>query len=81
MFLEHPQEKNLKNITLDEFEISLMELVRKDVQPERLNPEDICEAAQKLRDNCDAQRYFNRVITRTPMPNIDVYDSPTPDNK
>lgn len=40
MFLEHPKEKDLKQISLDEFEIKLMELVRKNVQPERLNPED-----------------------------------------
>ena len=40
MFLDHPQEKDLKEITLDDFEIQLMELVRKHGQPERLNPED-----------------------------------------
>jgi hypothetical protein len=47
MFLKHPEEKNLKPITLDEFKIQLMELVLKNVQPERLNPEDansVCDS-------------------------------------
>ena len=40
MFLEHPEEKGLKQISLDEFEIQLMELVRKHGQPDRLRRVD-----------------------------------------
>lgn len=40
VFLEHPEEKYLKEISLDEFEIKLMELVRKYGQPERLRRVD-----------------------------------------
>jgi hypothetical protein len=42
-FLRHPKEKDLKGISLDEFEIQLMELIRKDVQPKRSKREDITE--------------------------------------
>ena len=39
MFLEHPDESKLKEITLDDFEIQLMELVRHG-QLERLSEKD-----------------------------------------
>lgn len=50
-------------------------------QPDRLNPEDICEAAKRFRDNPEAQKYFNRVLTRNPMPNMNVCDSRICENK
>lgn len=48
MFLKKPNDKDLKEITLDEFEIGLMNLIRKDVQPKRLNPEDHNEEVRKV---------------------------------
>lgn len=39
MFLRKPDKSKLKDIILDEFEIQLMELVRKHWQPERLSEE------------------------------------------
>lgn len=57
MFLHHPDGKNLKKITLDEFEIQLMELIRKNVQPKRLNPEDHFE--ESLDMICDSPNSEN----------------------
>lgn len=41
MFLDNQNKEDLKQIQLDEFEVSLMKLIKKDVQPERLNPEEL----------------------------------------
>ncbi len=83
MFLEHPKEENFKDISLDEFEKCLMKIVQEHGQPDRLNPEDvnICKASKELRDNPGAQEYFNNVLTRNPMPNINVCDSQNTTNK
>ena len=68
VFLNHPKEKDLKEITLHEFEIQLMELVRKDVQPERLNPEDI--------------KPFDGILSPNWLVNlVNVCDSPNCENK
>jgi hypothetical protein len=46
-------------------------------QPERLNPEDVNNPI-----NCEsAKQYFKSKLHDSPMPNINIFDSPNSENK
>jgi hypothetical protein len=81
MFLEHPEEKDLKNITLDDFESQMLDLIKRHRQPERLNPEDKNWFGMKAEIRKDRLCYFEDGTIVDPTQPIDVCDSLNSENK